>query len=490
MEKCTDRPRDDLCLIRLSDVPVTRVRWLWPGRFALGKLSLIIGDPSTNKSTLLMDIMARVTSGRGWPDGRDVLNEPGNCMLLTAEDGLGDTVHPRIIAAEGDASKVFVIKHTNVVPEKVGEPDARSFDLSKDIHLLERAIGDVGGVRLLCIDPLSSYLGEWTDSHRDASVRRVLEPLQDLAERLDVPLVVEVNAILTEEAKTFRSLQLAEIATTIEQRVLERADMIIAVSRQLSDRIAARGIDRGKIRIVPNGINTELFDQIPSSSECREQIGVDASFVVGFVGSLKSWHGVDLLLSAFARLLHDEPDARLLIVGKGPMEKALRADAVALKAEHAVVFTGAVSHQRVPLFLGAMDVAVAPFHPMDDFYFSPIKLFEYMAASRCTIASDLGQMAEVIDDGVNGLLFPAGDEDALYDAMTRARVTPDLRERLGAEGRRLVYSRFTWTEAARVTTAVLDTAIRRRAATCPSSIDRAAAATITAEGSVANGGRP
>lgn len=362
--------------------------------------------------------------------------------------------------------------------------------------MTDRGLGDALAKELR---PLlyNAWVGEHAlDALRESPPTAIIERLSlhgyvglDLAERLDVPLVVEVNAILTEEAKTFRSLQLAEIATTIEQRVLERADMIIAVSRQLSDRIAARGIDRGKIRIVPNGINTELFDQIPSSSECREQIGVDASFVVGFVGSLKSWHGVDLLLSAFARLLDDEPNARLLIVGKGPMEKALRADAVALKAEHAVVFTGAVSHQRVPFFLGAMDVAVAPFHPMDDFYFSPIKLFEYMAAGRCTIASDLGQMAEVIDDGVNGLLFPAGDEDALYDAMTRARVTPDLRERLGAEGRRMVYSRFTWTEAARVTTAVLDTAIRRRAATCPSSIDRAAT-TITAEGSVANGGRP
>lgn len=363
--------------------------------------------------------------------------------------------------------------------------------------MLDRGLGDALAKELR---PLlyNAWVGEHAlDALRESPPTAIIERLSlhghvglDLAERLGVPLVVEVNAILTEEAKTFRSLQLAEIATTIERRVLERADMIIAVSRQLGDRIAARGIDRGKIRIVPNGINTELFDRIPSTETCREQIGVDAPFIVGFVGSLKSWHGVDLLLSAFARLLDDEPDARLLIVGKGPMEKALRADAVALKAEHAVVFTGAVPHERVPLFLGAMDVAVAPFHPMDDFYFSPIKLFEYMAAGRCTIASNLGQMADVIDDGRNGLLFPAGDENALYEAMNRTRVTPDLRKRLGAEGRRMVHARFTWTEAARVTTAVLDTAIERRAATCPTSIDREVEATITADGSVANGGRP
>lgn len=170
-------------------MPISRVKWLWPGKFALGKLSLIIGDPSTSKSTLLMDIIARVTSGRGWPDSRDVPNEVGNVLLLTAEDGLGDTVKPRIKAAEGDADRVFVIKYVNVIPERVSDPDARSFDLSQDIHRLDCAIDIVEDVRLICIDPLSSYLGEKTDSHRDASVRRVIEPLQDLAERRNVSVI-------------------------------------------------------------------------------------------------------------------------------------------------------------------------------------------------------------------------------------------------------------------------------------------------------------
>lgn len=290
----------------------------------------------------------------------------------------------------------------------------------------------------------------------------------DLAEALRVPLILEVNALLTEESRDFRNLQFRDLAATIEQRVLQRADAVCAVSGPLAARIAAQGIAPGKVHVVCNGVDLAEFENLPSRSAGRAALGLEGEFVVGFCGSLKVWHGVDMLLAAFAEFSKDDPSARLLIVGSGPEEQSLRRAAESLGLAGVVIFTGAVSHEAVAGLLAVMDVAVAPFRAMEQFYFSPIKLFEYMAAGTCVIASRLGQMQEVIQDGVNGLLFEADDVSALVEVLRKARRTPEFRRSLAARAEETVRQRFTWSHAARHTLKIIEQALDRRSQTAGS----------------------
>ena len=277
----------------------------------------------------------------------------------------------------------------------------------------------------------------------------------DLSGELNVPFVVEVNALLTEEAKRFRSLELQRLAEEMERKVLGGADAILVVSSPLSDRLVEMGINRGKIHVIPNGVQLSAFQGIPSRESCRTELGLNGEFVVGFAGSLKAWHGVDDLLAAFKMLHGHDPKSRLLIVGTGPMESGLKTASAKMGIRDAVIFTGAVAHERVPRMLRAMDVAVAPFKQVDNFYFSPIKLFEYMASGTCVIASPLGQIAEIIEDGANGLLCEPEDAADLYEKLCQARHSVDLRERLASRALRLVCQNYTWKHAAEKTSSVI-----------------------------------
>ena len=290
----------------------------------------------------------------------------------------------------------------------------------------------------------------------------------DLAREHDTPLVLEVNALLTEEFSRFRSLALAPLAREIEDRMLHNANAIVTVSAALAERIRARGVPGDRVHVVPNGADLSLFENLPPRDATRRALGIpDGAYTVGFVGSLKVWHGADVLLDAFGRLLRDVPAARLLIVGTGPTHSDLRQQAAALGVADRVIFTGAVPHEQIPALIAAMDVACAPYRPLDDFYFSPIKLFEYMAAGTCAVASKLGQIEEVITDGVHGRLFDAGDAAALARILRELHADPQQRRALAASGRQRVRERFTWNHAARATLAVLEQVVATHRRTRP-----------------------
>lgn len=168
-------------LIRLSDVQAKPVSWLWEGRFAVGKLTLVAGDPGLGKSFLTLDMAARVSTGAAWPDRPGVRTEPGGVVLLNAEDALDDTIRPRLDAAGADTSRIIALSAIRTVGEE-GKDAVRSFDLSRDLPALEDAIRAVGNCRLAVIDPVTAYLGG-TDSHKNAEIRGLLAPLGELAER-------------------------------------------------------------------------------------------------------------------------------------------------------------------------------------------------------------------------------------------------------------------------------------------------------------------
>jgi glycosyltransferase involved in cell wall biosynthesis len=260
----------------------------------------------------------------------------------------------------------------------------------------------------------------------------------------DMPGLLEVNAPLIEEQSTHRGLVNRASAERVAQQVFDAATVLIAVSEEIAAYLDGCPATMGRVHVVPNGVNPDRFplDLEPS---CPAHAG---TFTVGFVGTLKPWHGLSVLVEAFALLCRDAPNSHLLVVGDGPERERLEADLLACKVHEAAYFTGAVAPGQVPGLLASMDVAVAPYPRQSPFYFSPLKVYEYMASGRAVAVSRVGQLVDLIEDGVNGLLCPPGDPVALATALHRLRREPELRACLGRAARADVMQSHTWQSVA------------------------------------------
>ena len=169
-------------LICFADVNPRSVSWLWPGRIPLGRITLLVGRPGEGKSFLTMDMAARVTTGRLWPDGRECPR--GSALLLSAEDDPADTIRPRLDAHGADVRRVYLLSAVRQADR------SERFITLADVALIEEAVIKLGDCKLMVIDPIGSYLGGKTDAYRDNEVRALLAPIAALAERYGVAIVV------------------------------------------------------------------------------------------------------------------------------------------------------------------------------------------------------------------------------------------------------------------------------------------------------------
>lgn len=265
-------------------------------------------------------------------------------------------------------------------------------------------------------------------------------PALSVCRRSAVSYVLEVNGPLVDEAERFRGLADAATWRRRERRLLAGADHVIAVSEAVASHVRRCEVAADRISVIPNGVDLDRF-AAGNGEAVRRRYGLDRAAVVGFCGSLKPWHGVLDLVAATALL---PTNARLLIVGDGPQRPAVVRAIHDLGLADRVVMTGAVSHHAVPQYLAAMDVAVAPYAAMPDFYFSPLKVVEYLAAGLPVVASSQGELDELSDAGV--LIRPSSPVDlaaaicALLDDSARRHI-------MSAAARRLASER-TWSRAA------------------------------------------
>jgi PEP-CTERM/exosortase A-associated glycosyltransferase len=208
----------------------------------------------------------------------------------------------------------------------------------------------------------------------------------------------------------------------------------------------ARGIPGQKVTVIPNAVNVRDFrmDSSPDP-QFAEQLGVSGKLLLGFIGSFYAYEGLSVLLSALPRMLKRNRDIRVLLVGGGPQEKELKALAIRLGLEDKVIFTGRVPHEQVQRYYNLTDILVYPRLKMrlTDLV-TPLKPLEAMAQGRLVVASDVGGHRELIQDGETGVLFKAGDPDALADKViefiSRRESWPGLR----AAARNFVETERSW----------------------------------------------
>lgn len=267
----------------------------------------------------------------------------------------------------------------------------------------------------------------------------------EYARRASTPGILEVNAPLITEQERHRQLVNREAADRVARRVFDEAHSLLAVSRGVAEYLYDHVQDRDRIHIVPNGVDPGRFpSHLKPTADFRSK-----KFTIGFVGTLKAWHGLHTLIRAFDLFHRLVPASRLLIVGDGPERISLLAEVTTRHLEDSVCFSGSLKPDRVPGALAAMDVAVAPYPEDEHFYFSPLKVYEYMAAGLPVIASQVGQLVDLIEHGSNGFLSAPGDSKALSDLLLKLHGDADLRARLGQEARKTVLSHFTWPSVGR-----------------------------------------
>lgn len=266
-----------------------------------------------------------------------------------------------------------------------------------------------------------------------------------LAQALGVPLVLELNAPLADEQSTYRLASFGDLAAEAERWTLSSADAVLPVSALLRDYVLSLGIEPARVHVIPNGVDTAVFHSDRPDPALCERLGLDGGPVLGFVGGLRPWHGVEALPPLLERLVAAHSDLRLVVVGNGSLRTELERDFADRGLTAHVRFTGSLPHEQVAGVIRLFHAALAPYPRLEHaFYFSPLKLFEYMACGVPVVASELGQIGEVVRDDETGLLYPPGELDACSEACERLLADPALRQRLGDAAAEEVHSTYTW----------------------------------------------
>lgn len=279
------------------------------------------------------------------------------------------------------------------------------------------------------------------------------------ARRAGIPVFLEVNSPYSYQKQTFdEKLYLSRVSRTFERRICSAATRVIVVSTPLKRFLVSIGVPDDRIVVMPNGADPDAFAPDHDASALRSRLGLDGATVVGFSGILRPWHGLDLLLEAFARLARGDPRLHLLIVGDGPIRADLDADIAARSLSNRVTITGRVPHQHVRDYVALMDVAVSP---RATFYASPMKVLEYMAMGKALVAPAMDNLRDIITDGVDGVLFEPERIDSLEAALLSLTADPARGAALGAAARSTIENARTWRHNALDVIAMLEEARSR-----------------------------
>ena len=275
-------------------------------------------------------------------------------------------------------------------------------------------------------------------------------PALRVGKRLGLPVIYEVRAFWEDAAVDHGTTREGSVRYRLTRRMetsaLRRVDHVTTICEGLRADILARGIAPEKVTVIPNAVDIGSFSAGGHPDlALKASLGLQDCMVVGFIGSFYAYEGLDLLIASLPRIRQEVPETRLLLVGGGPEEKALKAQVDSLGLNDAVVFTGRVPHDQVQRYYDLVDVLAYPRHSMRlTELVTPLKPLEAMAQGRVLVASDVGGHRELIDHDRTGVLFRAGNAAALADAVVRLHAQRDRWPELRRAGRAFVEGERNW----------------------------------------------
>ena len=286
--------------------------------------------------------------------------------------------------------------------------------------------------------------------HAHSPVLNALPALR-VGKRLGIPVVYEVRAFWEDAAvdhgTTSDGSLRYQVTRWLETRALKRAHHVFTICEGLRSEIVGRGIPAAEVTVIPNAVDIESFEPGGQpDTALKTRLGLDGASVIGFIGSFYAYEGLDLLLDALPGILSRCPQVRVLLVGGGPQDAALKAHAQRLGLTDKVTFTGRVPHTEVQRYYDLLEALVYPRYSMRlTELVTPLKPLEAMAQGRLLIASDVGGHKELIHHGETGMLFKAGNADALTQAVIDLLANQASWPAMRTAGRRFVEESRNWT---------------------------------------------
>ncbi len=275
-------------------------------------------------------------------------------------------------------------------------------------------------------------------------------PAIRVGRKLGVPVVYEIRAFWEDAAvdhgSTRENSLRYRLTRALETWAVRNANAVTVICEGLRGDLVARGIDPAKITVIPNAVDIDTFSVGGRPDpELKLKLGLGSSRVLGFIGSFYAYEGLDLLIAALPSIAKQMPDVRVLLVGGGPQDAALKKQVMALGLMDRVVFAGRVPHDEVNRYYDLIDVLVYARHPMrlTDLV-TPLKPLEAMAQGRLMVASDVGGHKELIQDGKTGVLFHAGNAGDLASKVVALLKYEQGWDSMRKKGRRFVETERTW----------------------------------------------
>ncbi len=288
-----------------------------------------------------------------------------------------------------------------------------------------------------------------------------LKTLARVVKKVNLPLVLRAPAPFAYQADHVLQRHMSRADRQHEQFLYETAAAILVISEGMKQLFVKLGVAASKIHVVPNGIDLGAFSANGAAGQTvRQRHGLAQRKVVGYVGGFWPGNDMDTLLRAWQRVEQAEPEATLLLVGYGPELRPAQELSQTLGLKNCI-WTGRVDFSQVPDHMAAMDVAVGPYTQAALAFVSPLKVIEYTAMGLPVVATRGGQIAELIEDGVSGLLYEAGCQTQLADQILTLLANPSLADKMGQQARRNIQTWHSWDKTAQKVQAVCCEVMRK-----------------------------
>lgn len=274
------------------------------------------------------------------------------------------------------------------------------------------------------------------------------------ARRLGVPVIYEVRGLeylgRVSQRPSFEGTERYRYLVQQEVEAVSRVDRALVITQAIFDEMVRHGVAPEHLRVLPNGVQVDRFSPLERDRLLEAKLGVEGKVVIGYIGSLIHYEGIELLLEAAAKLKTRRRDFHVLVVGDGTSTGSLRDLNAELGTSDVVTFTGRVAHDQVDRYYSLLDISTIPRLPLPICELvSPMKPFEAMAMEKAMLVSDVAALKEIVEDEVTGLTFRKGDAGSYTVQLERLIDDPDLRTRLGKQARDWVVRERDWSVVVR-----------------------------------------